>query len=114
MASPLSRGGFLETLRKGQLTVGTFLGLASPLAAEVAAVNGVDWVLLDLEHGGGGEPDSGAVHVDEHRPNQWNDFQSSQGVDDRPIGCVDDSAGEQAEHGDGVIVDDSADCSGGG
>ena len=55
MASPLSRGGFLETLKKGQLTVGTFLGLASPLAAEVAAVSGVDWVLLDLEHGGGGE-----------------------------------------------------------
>ena len=51
MASPLSRGGFLETLKQGQLTVGTFLGLASPLAAEVAAVNGVDWVLLDLEHG---------------------------------------------------------------
>jgi 4-hydroxy-2-oxoheptanedioate aldolase len=55
MASPLSRGGFLESLKQGQLTVGTFLGLASPLAAEVAAVSGVDWVLLDLEHGGGGE-----------------------------------------------------------
>jgi 4-hydroxy-2-oxoheptanedioate aldolase len=55
MTTPLSRGGFLETLKKGQLTVGTFLGLASPLAAEVAAVSGVDWVLLDLEHGGGGE-----------------------------------------------------------
>lgn len=55
MTSPVSRGGFLETLKKGQLTVGTFLGLASPLAAEVAAVSGVDWVLLDLEHGGGGE-----------------------------------------------------------
>jgi 4-hydroxy-2-oxoheptanedioate aldolase len=55
MTTPLSRGGFLETLKKGQLTVGTFLGLASPLAAEVAAVSGVDWVLLDLEHGAGGE-----------------------------------------------------------
>jgi 2-dehydro-3-deoxyglucarate aldolase/4-hydroxy-2-oxoheptanedioate aldolase len=55
MTTPLSRGAFLETLKKGQLTVGTFLGLASPLAAEVAAVSGVDWVLLDLEHGGGGE-----------------------------------------------------------
>jgi 4-hydroxy-2-oxoheptanedioate aldolase len=55
MASPLSRGGFLETLKQGQLTIGTFLGLASPLAAEVAALSGVDWVLLDLEHGGGGE-----------------------------------------------------------
>lgn len=55
MTSPLSRGGFLKTLKEGQLTIGTFLGLASPLAAEVAAVSGVDWVLLDLEHGGGGE-----------------------------------------------------------
>lgn len=55
MPSPLSRGGFLKTLKEGQLTIGTFLGLASPLAAEVAALSGVDWVLLDLEHGGGGE-----------------------------------------------------------
>lgn len=55
MTSPLSRGGFLKTLKEGQLTIGTFLGLASPLAAEVAALSGVDWVLLDLEHGGGGE-----------------------------------------------------------
>lgn len=55
MTSPLSRGDFLKTLEEGQLTIGTFLGLASPLAAEVAALSGVDWVLLDLEHGGGGE-----------------------------------------------------------
>lgn len=55
MTSPLSRGDFLKTLKEGQLTIGTFLGLASPLAAEVAALSGVDWVLLDLEHGGGGE-----------------------------------------------------------
>jgi 2-dehydro-3-deoxyglucarate aldolase/4-hydroxy-2-oxoheptanedioate aldolase len=55
MTRPLSSGAFLETLKRGQLTVGTFLGLASPLAAEVAAVSGVDWVLLDLEHGSGGE-----------------------------------------------------------
>ncbi|MEO0027292.1 MAG: hypothetical protein RL716_623 [Actinomycetota bacterium] len=55
MISPLSRGKFLTQLKEGQLTIGTFLGLASPLAAEVASVNGVDWVLLDLEHGAGGE-----------------------------------------------------------
>jgi 2-dehydro-3-deoxyglucarate aldolase/4-hydroxy-2-oxoheptanedioate aldolase len=40
---------------------GTFLGLASPIAAEVAAVAGVDWLLLDLEHGGSGEEQIGAV-----------------------------------------------------
>lgn len=39
----------------GEPTYGTFLGLASSVAAEVAAVSGADWVLLDLEHGTGGE-----------------------------------------------------------
>ena len=29
--------------------------MASPIAAEVCAAAGVDWLLLDLEHGGGGE-----------------------------------------------------------
>ena len=29
--------------------------MASPVAAEVCAAAGPDWVLLDLEHGGGGE-----------------------------------------------------------
>ena len=38
-----------------QLTIGTFLGMGAPMAAEIAAVGGADWVLLDLEHGGGGE-----------------------------------------------------------
>jgi 2-dehydro-3-deoxyglucarate aldolase/4-hydroxy-2-oxoheptanedioate aldolase len=37
------------------LTIGTFLGMAAPMAAEIAAVGGFDWVLLDLEHGGGSE-----------------------------------------------------------
>ena len=38
-----------------QVTIGTFLGMGAPMAAEIAAVGGVDWVLLDLEHGGAGE-----------------------------------------------------------
>ncbi len=63
MQSPLSRGSFLKTVKSGALTVGTFLGLASPIAAEVAAVSGADWVLLDLEHGGGGEEQVGATVV---------------------------------------------------
>lgn len=45
-----------DTLRtrfaEGGCSPGTFLGLASPVAAEVAAQAGVDWVVLDLEHGG--------------------------------------------------------------
>ena len=38
-----------------QVTIGTFLGMGAPMAAEIAAVGGVDWVLLGLEHGGAGE-----------------------------------------------------------
>jgi 2-dehydro-3-deoxyglucarate aldolase/4-hydroxy-2-oxoheptanedioate aldolase len=38
-----------------QVTIGTFLGMGAPMAAEIAAVGGVDWVLVDLEHGGAGE-----------------------------------------------------------
>lgn len=34
---------------------GTFLGLGSGLAAEACAIAGFDWLLADLEHGGGGE-----------------------------------------------------------
>lgn len=53
--SPLSRGDLLARFRAGEVTIGTFIGLGSPLSAEVAAISGVDWVLLDLEHGGGSE-----------------------------------------------------------
>jgi 4-hydroxy-2-oxoheptanedioate aldolase len=42
-------------LAEGGLTVGTFVGLASAAAAEVCAAAGADWVLIDLEHGSGGE-----------------------------------------------------------
>ena len=34
---------------------GTFLGLGSALAAEACALAGFDWLLTDLEHGGGDE-----------------------------------------------------------
>ncbi len=39
----------------GEPTIGTFLNLGSPLAAEACALAGFDWLLADLEHGGGGE-----------------------------------------------------------
>ncbi|HET8814983.1 MAG TPA: aldolase/citrate lyase family protein [Solirubrobacterales bacterium] len=42
-------------IRSVEPTVGTFLNLGSPLAAEVCALAGFDWLLVDLEHGGGGE-----------------------------------------------------------
>lgn len=42
-----------ERLSSPVMSPGTFLGLASPTAIEVAALAGCEWVLLDLEHGGG-------------------------------------------------------------
>lgn len=42
-------------LRRGEATFGTFLGAASAVTAEICAAAGADWVLLDLEHGSGGE-----------------------------------------------------------
>jgi 2-dehydro-3-deoxyglucarate aldolase/4-hydroxy-2-oxoheptanedioate aldolase len=35
------------------MSPGTFLGLGSTAAIEIAALAGCQWVLLDLEHGGG-------------------------------------------------------------
>jgi 2-dehydro-3-deoxyglucarate aldolase/4-hydroxy-2-oxoheptanedioate aldolase len=60
-ASPLDRGRLRARLAAGEPTVGTFLGLASPVAAEVCAAAGPDWLLLDLEHGDGGEEQVGAT-----------------------------------------------------
>jgi 2-dehydro-3-deoxyglucarate aldolase/4-hydroxy-2-oxoheptanedioate aldolase len=37
------------------LRIGTWLSLGSPVAAELAALSGFAWVLLDLEHGSGSE-----------------------------------------------------------
>jgi len=53
--SPLDRGRLRARLAAGQATVGTFVGAASPITAEACAAAGVDWLLLDLEHGSGGE-----------------------------------------------------------
>jgi 2-dehydro-3-deoxyglucarate aldolase/4-hydroxy-2-oxoheptanedioate aldolase len=51
----LDRGELRRRLGRGDVTFGTFLGAATPVTAEVCAAAGVDWVLLDLEHGAGGE-----------------------------------------------------------
>jgi len=54
-ASPLDHGRLRRRLAAGDTTVGTFVGTASPLVGEVCAAAGLDWLLLDLEHGAGGE-----------------------------------------------------------
>ena len=42
-------------LVSGDTLYGPFLGLGSALAAEACALAGFDWLLTDLEHGGGDE-----------------------------------------------------------
>jgi 2-keto-3-deoxy-L-rhamnonate aldolase RhmA len=42
-------------LAAGETLFGTFLTLGSALAAESLGVAGFDWLLVDLEHGGGDE-----------------------------------------------------------
>ena len=51
----LDRGALRRRLAAGEVTFGTFVGAATPITSEVCAAAGVDWVLLDLEHGAGGE-----------------------------------------------------------
>ena len=53
--SPLNDGALTAAVRAGAATLGTFLGTASATTAEVCAAAGFDWLLLDLEHGAGGE-----------------------------------------------------------
>jgi 2-keto-3-deoxy-L-rhamnonate aldolase RhmA len=40
-----------DRVRDGSLMKGTFLNLGSPLVAEVLALSGFEWLLVDLEHG---------------------------------------------------------------
>ena len=40
-------------LRAGEATAGAWLQLCSPIAAEIMAGTGFDWLLIDMEHGHG-------------------------------------------------------------
>ncbi|MFJ1747438.1 HpcH/HpaI aldolase/citrate lyase family protein [Streptomyces sp. NPDC088116] len=53
--SALDHGRLRARLASGEVTLGTFVGTASAVTAEVCAAAGADWLLLDLEHGAGGE-----------------------------------------------------------
>ena len=46
-----------DRILAGETLFGTFLNLGSIQAAEVCARAGLDWVLVDLEHGSGTEAD---------------------------------------------------------
>lgn len=41
---------FKASLREGRSTTGIFIGLVSPIAMEIAATAGFDWLLIDGEH----------------------------------------------------------------
>lgn len=55
LAGPLDGGRLRARIAAGEPTLGTFVGTASAVTAEVCAAAGFDWLLLDLEHGAGGE-----------------------------------------------------------
>jgi 4-hydroxy-2-oxoheptanedioate aldolase len=46
---------FKKRLRAGERLAGTFLNLGSPMVVEIAGCAGFDWLLIDQEHGVGGE-----------------------------------------------------------
>lgn len=53
--TPLDGGRLRRRVAAGEPTLGTFIGTAAAVTAEVCAAAGLDWLLLDLEHGAGGE-----------------------------------------------------------
>ncbi len=61
MKTQLDHGAFKKRVSTGEATFGIFLGLATPMSIEIAAIAGLDWVLLDLEHGPGSEDQVGSV-----------------------------------------------------
>jgi 4-hydroxy-2-oxoheptanedioate aldolase len=46
-----------ERIHGGELLVGMFSNLGAPVAVEVAGRSGLDWLVIDLEHGAGTEAD---------------------------------------------------------
>ncbi len=51
------RGGLRHRVLAGEPSIGAFVNLGSVAAAELVARAGFDWVVIDLEHGMGGEGD---------------------------------------------------------
>jgi 4-hydroxy-2-oxoheptanedioate aldolase len=47
----LPRNAFKQALAKGERQIGLWSGLASPIAAEIVAGAGFDWIVIDGEHG---------------------------------------------------------------
>jgi 2-dehydro-3-deoxyglucarate aldolase/4-hydroxy-2-oxoheptanedioate aldolase len=54
---PTTTASFRDRVMAGDTVFGTFAFSASPLVVDVAARSGLDWLLIDLEHGTAGESD---------------------------------------------------------
>jgi 4-hydroxy-2-oxoheptanedioate aldolase len=46
----MPRNAFKHAIAKGELQIGLWCSLASPIAAEIVSHSGFDWLLLDTEH----------------------------------------------------------------
>ena len=46
----IPRNSFKHAIAKGQLQIGLWCSLCSPVAIEVVSHSGYDWLLLDTEH----------------------------------------------------------------
>ena len=50
MTMDMPRNAFKHAIAKGQLQIGLWCSLCSPVAIEVVSHSGYDWLLLDTEH----------------------------------------------------------------
>jgi 4-hydroxy-2-oxoheptanedioate aldolase len=57
MSMELQRNAFKHALAAGQVQIGLWSSLCSPIAAEIVADAGFDWILLDTEHSPNEIPD---------------------------------------------------------
>ena len=46
----MPRNAFKHAIAKGELQIGLWCSLCSPIAVEVVSHSGYDWLLLDTEH----------------------------------------------------------------
>lgn len=79
MPETTSTHGLRHRILAGEVLIGTFLNLGSPVVAEICGLAGFDWAVVDLEHGSGSEgelvgqlqalggtPAAGLVRVESH------------------------------------------------
>jgi 4-hydroxy-2-oxoheptanedioate aldolase len=55
--TPNPGGALRARIRSGETLFGAWAGLGSPAAAELLGISGLDWILVDLEHGAATEAD---------------------------------------------------------